>query len=500
MDGPDVDVDSDSGELHFYADELERFSFLSRRRPWYADDRIAMHLALQQLCASVCDILADDRSGALDIGVVQRVHNELLDRTVWYLAEAYDPVPEQDDEYLTTPLLTMYTAAAAALAYLVDHGADASALPDIFLQQASADDYCVRNKLAISPSRIADYSVMEVFVALDRLQERLRLVTCEPQLRYYVDALEARFSEILTRSYGDACHNVGDMRVAVGGADEYALTIKATFEGALHFCSLREELSSALVFMRAPVCGEMLLLVPSDADTEVMRAHLEAEARRVHSDEFSDSARRNYQALCVRPYEAYMFLKRNIKATSVEPYKVIQEDLNQVQRWKDICTAAAVEPSCVLHECTDAVGVRIVLHLLMEIIMQQDAKMPWATFEVTQPSLITPDRGVLETLITRSHRFPLYAMCLNDACVIYRGAAYSMGCGALACVRALGLWLNVVNQRCGGMLGVAADFNNIYHTLTGAHPQLDLTHAVLPPTALCGEPKKHTVSQWGAYF
>lgn len=487
--------DSDDSELMMYANELSKIPFRACRRPWFADDRIMIHIGMQQLSSLICAVMSRPD---LTVGVstVKAVHLALSEKTTWYLRELNDAVPEQDDEYAPTPLLMMYTSMAMCLAYV----ARMSMLDTpVFMKKSTDIPYCTENKLVVSPNRIADYSVMELFGALERLQKHLRFISCELSFFHYLDALEARFSELMVYSYTHTTHNVEDMRVRLAEG-EYALTVKASFEGALHFISLREEASSALLNMRCEVCGELALLVPSDAEVENLLTHLQEEATRVHSDSVADGIRRDYQRLSVTPSEAYMFLKHNTKATDIEPYKLIQEDLKQVQRWRDICERAGMRPDEILKACVDPLGMRVTLHLLMDVLLQQDAKIMWAVFNISQPTLIMPDQRVVDILHTRSRSVPLYATCMNDSCVFFQGKIYSMGSEPLACIRALGFWLNIVKQRCVGRLDENTSFNALYYTLTGSHFAPNMQYAVLPEELKQTQRKKKEDSEWGEYL
>ena len=438
--------------------------------PWYRRETVLFYKKAMDIAGRIANILNSGmgiKTGRFSSEVLRDIYFHFYGMMIRYAKPMCESLPGKDDRISTAPIYYFFNTCCFIQVYLYESG---SLNVWMFDQPADSNPYCLKHTLFINRDiPIDNYNVEMLCTALHQLEMFWRTLPISDDLHQYLAALELCFSFLICYTHDANTHNVKELRVDAGVDGEYYPTKELVFEMAVRFTALYEETGSTRE-LRAHMTEPtqlMKLIWPTARDVERVKRSLIREAKKVHSDSYTDKVRKDRQKMAIYPSECYLFFKENPTVQELEPQKVFDTFRPDVA-WRDLCdNYANVKPEDMFERCTDPLGVRVALPALMEIICTQDLKRTWEDFSTLSPAFITGDTGALVTsLLKNSETVPLYVTCMNDVYILFRGQCYCFGASCEAHLQAMVYWINIVQYLCDGQVG-STPFRDFYITMMG---------------------------------
>lgn len=452
--------------------------------PWYRRDSVLFYKAVMDLALKVSNAIKlamDVDQVRLDTETLKDLYFHFYGLMVRHTKPMCAALPGKDDQISTAPIYYFFYATCYLLVYVHESGALNA---ELFERSADSSKYCTEHTLFINKGiAIENYNVEMLCRALHQLEMFWRVLPVHRELHQYLAALELGFAYLLCYTHDENVHNVASLRIGAGETGEYYPSKELVFEMAVRFTALYEEIGSTVEIQKYVVkpTGMMKLMWPSDRDVERAKLALIAEAKKVHSDSYTDSVRKIRQSMAIYPSECYLFFKENPTVQELEPQSVFDTFRPDVA-WRDLCdNYANVRPDEMIRRCEDPLGVRVALPLLLNIICNQDLKRMWEDFFTPSPAFLTGNSAVLVTsLLRNSKSFPLYVTCMNDAYVVYGKKFYCFGSSCESYIQALVFWINIVQYCCDAQVG-STPFRDFYMTVMGGECQNEI---LVPPDTI----------------
>jgi len=469
--------------------------------PWYSPSTLNAHVSIAQELRSCTRVLRRFRFGS-----VVRRFLELAGRDGWpaaeregwihstakvlrdVVADLYEDVfaklmvnyeilmealPNEPNEYQSTPLVVMYRAAGKLLWYYYsDLGGFQH--PDTLENNVpffdsgpppSTHPYIRQSKLAATADNFKHCTMLMLLTAMVKLESRWLLIETHPVLHDYFRALELAMAMVVSRTFSSRFHNVASMRVQVA-PDSFYITDEAVFRLVLRLLVLRREFNSAFYVMNTLRAVPRLPFFPDAAAISLLRTNVVRKCVAFDTDKFPDDCRRATHHMHIAPSDRPLFFKHFPTANQLEPYIVIEKYGNKGE-WRRLAEFAVKPPETHIARALSPVTTRACLMYFMDIACKQTIRTSWFDFYVSSQSLHLATPDTIDSLVRGSQELPKFCYVWNEACVIFWGELVSFGASPDAHLAAILYWINCIMYIADPEHKRAYNFPALYEYLMG---------------------------------
>ena len=451
--------------------EAIRNTSLGLESPWYGGGRIEEALRLSSLSHDVCveleyqlftdgiQIKDEDRTKYL-IDLLGDLHEEVYVLLISRYKSLTDRLPSSDVD----PFDMFYSLQAMFhLSQILLHDSRNPDKLNILTQTGAPSlSYCRAHNLVYDTIPVGDMSVSQLYNSLGHLEKEWNKLPYHVELMQYLGMLELRAAHIIIYEYTTTTHDMEKFRKATSKENIYMCSDEFISEMATRFVCLRITMQTIMCDMRISPQTLHSMLMPTLSEIENLREILITTGENVYTDVISDTFRKTYKWNSLLPSELLLYRRKNGGKECVEPLLIVEDMRGKAMRAQVNKRACEDAQECLKIGHTDRhIGVPIAVHLLLNILTQQEASFQWENYSLFDRFV----RDNLDDLIEMSVEYPLIVESFHERGILWKKQLYVFGAEPDAILTAVVIWLKIIHYEMYDCLTPSISIRKLYKYL-----------------------------------
>lgn len=392
------------------------------------------------------------------------IRNHLYSACFSNIKSYSEALPCEEDPYQSMPLIHFFSIIADINYTLFHRWYENSALSQdntiVYFDKIPHDiAFCQKNNISVSKDiTISNFNMSELLYSLDILESKLHTLNYNPELIFYIEALELRVDEFLLFHQTIDYHNVANLRTKHPTLDVYVCTTYCEYILSIRILSIKRDLEGALEHMRDhtecyrhPYQEEMEAI-------SLIHSNLLFALQNVHSDSIQDDFTESYEENAVRSSVGYQWLKENKYSANPEPLSAISQFEGETF-WKSVCEQSNIEIDTHFYTMNNHQAFWIIFFQIIEVVIMSCTDNDWipskspestgsyiSDFFITNNTLKILSSTEIDALLIRSRTTPLFLQSFTEASILFQEKLYVYGSTPTDYLRAFHSWIDIIEH------------------------------------------------------